>query len=103
MSEGTGAESLQGVPMSNDVHEIFEKYEDWEDVLARPLREIVADMQAVDSEALSLVSGDSEHALHGGLVLLRGRHTQRLLSALNQEIDRIREEEASARAGQRLH
>jgi len=89
--------------MSNDVQEILDKYEDWEDVLGRPLREIVADMQAVDSEALSLVSGDTEHSLHGGLILLRGRHTQRLLSVLNQEIDRIREEEAGAPEGQTLH
>lgn len=89
--------------MSKDVEQILEKYEDWEDVLGRPLGEIVSDMKAVEGDALSLVSGDGEHDLHGGLVLLRGRHTQRLLEVLNDEINRIREEETASPVGRTIH
>jgi hypothetical protein len=89
--------------VTNDEREILAKYEEWEDVLGRPLREIVADMKQVDSDAMSLVSGDHEHSLHGGLVLLRGRHTERLLEVLNQEINRIRQEEAGVPTGVLLH
>ncbi len=89
--------------MSKDVEQILSKYEDWEDVLGRPLGEIVADLKEVDGDALSLVSGDDEQSLQSGLVLLRGRHTQRLLEALNDEINRIRAEESSTPASKTLH
>lgn len=89
--------------MSKDVDQILSKYESWEDVLGRPLREIVTDLKHVDGDALSLVSSDDAHALHGGLVLLRGRHTERLLEVLNDEINRIREEESVADSGPTLH
>lgn len=89
--------------MTNDVEQILEKYEDWEDVLGRPLREIVADMKDIDSDALSLVSTDDNQKVHGGLILLRGPHTERLLEVINDEIDRIRAEEAGPPPGALLH
>jgi len=89
--------------MAKDVEQILSKYEDWEDVLGRPLGEIVADLKEVDGDALSLISGDEEETVQSGLVLLRGRHTARLLEALNDEIGRIRDEEERTPGSRTLH
>lgn len=76
----------------------MDDYENWEEVLERPLREIVQDLEQVDSHALTLLGKDADETLAGGIVLLRGAYTQRLLDALDREIKKIVDEEAQEQA-----